>query len=254
MKIGVCGGIERAPMIKSLGFDYIEENLSKIAALSEEDFEKRVDEYKALGLPVYSFNGFFGGDISIYGENSMDGVKEYASRALLRAHKLGGKVCVIGSGKARAIPDGVSREFAEIRFAEVVSVCADIADKYGIKIVVEPLNSCETNFINTVSEGAGIAQRVGKANVGALVDFFHFYMEGECDSEVSKIADVLIHAHIARPNADRCAPKAEDAETVARWAELLKSIGYGEAISLECKYNDFENEIKEAAKYMEFFR
>ena len=102
MKIGVCGGIERAPMIKSLGFDYIEENLSKIAVLSEEDFEKRVDEYKALRLPVYSFNGFFGGDISIYGENSMDGVKEYASRALLRAHKLGGKVCVIGSGKARA--------------------------------------------------------------------------------------------------------------------------------------------------------
>ena len=58
MKIGVCGGIERAPMIKSLGFDYIEENLSKIAVLSEEDFEKRVDEYKALRLTVYSFCGF----------------------------------------------------------------------------------------------------------------------------------------------------------------------------------------------------
>ena len=59
MKIGVCGSIERAPIIKSLGFDYVEENLSKIAGLSEEDFEKIVKEYKSLGLPVYSFNCFF---------------------------------------------------------------------------------------------------------------------------------------------------------------------------------------------------
>jgi hypothetical protein len=40
MKIGVCGSIERAPIIKSLGFDYVEENLSKIAGLSEEDLKE----------------------------------------------------------------------------------------------------------------------------------------------------------------------------------------------------------------------
>jgi sugar phosphate isomerase/epimerase len=244
MKIGVCGSIERAPIIKSLGFDYVEENLSKIAGLSEEDFEKIAEKYKALGLPVYSFNCFFGSNISIYGENSIEEVKEYTSRALLRAYRLGGKVCVIGSGKARAIPEGISREFAETRFTEVVSVCADIADQYGIKIVVEPLNSKETNLINTVSEGAEVAKRVGKANVGSLVDFFHFYLQGERDDNIIKNADTLIHAHIARP--DRYAPKMADAETVAHWTGLLKAINYHGALSIESRFDDFEKEITEA--------
>ena len=59
MKIGVCGGIEKAPIIKALGFDYIEENMFKIASLSEQDFSERARQYEKLGLPVYAFNCFF---------------------------------------------------------------------------------------------------------------------------------------------------------------------------------------------------
>lgn len=253
MKIGVCGGIERAPIIKSLGFDYIEENLSRVAGLTEEEFEETVKAYSDSGLPVYSFNCFFG-EISMYAENSLAEIKEYASRALFRAHRLGGKICVIGSGKARAIPDGVRCEFAERRFADIVSLCADIAAEYGIKIAIEPLNSRETNFVNTVSDAARIAKSSGRENAGSLVDFFHFFMENESENGVINNADSLIHAHIARPNEDRLSPKAEDAEAVAGWAELLKSIGYDGAISLECRYKNFEDDIKEARKYMEFFR
>ena len=253
MKIGVCGGIERAPIIKKLGFDYIEENLSKTAGLTEDKFEELLEKYRELGLPVYSFNCFFG-DVSMYAENSVEEIKKYASRALERAYRLGGKICVIGSGKARAIPAGESREFAEQRFTDIVSLCADIANEYGIKIVIEPLNSHETNFVNTVSAATRIAESTCRENVGALVDFFHFFMENESEDGVISNADSIVHAHIARPNEDRLSPKAEDVETVAHWAELLKSIGYDGAISLECRYKNFEDDIKEARKYMEFFR
>ena len=253
MKIGVCGDIERAPIIKKLGFDYVEENLSKTAGLTEEKFEEMLKKYSDLGLPVYSFNCFFG-EISMYSENSLVEIKEYASRALFRAHRLGGKICVIGSGKARAIPDGVSREFAERRFTDIVSTCADIAAEYGIKIVIEPLNSRETNFVNTVPAATRIAKSSRRENVGALVDFFHFFMENESEDGVISNADSILHAHIARPNEDRLSPKAEDSEAVEHWAELLKSIGYDGAISLECRYKNFEDDIKEARKHMEFFR
>ena len=254
MKIGVCSGIERAHIIKALGFDHIEENLFRIASLTDDEFEKTVCEYKKLDLPVYYFNCFFGGDISLYGDNSLDAVRNYASGAIERAHRLGGKVCVIGSGKARALPDGVSREFAVRRFTEIVSVCADIADRYGMKIAIEPLNSKETNFINTVSEASGIVKATQRENVGSLIDFFHSFMEGEGDGGVLNNADTLIHTHIARPNADRLSPRAEDEMTVAHWAELLSGIGYDGAISLECGYRDFENDLKEAAKYMRYFK
>lgn len=246
MKIGVCGGIERAPIIKALGYHYVEENMSKIAALTEQDFADRVKQYEGLDFPVYSFNGFFGGDVSLYGEASMLDIREYSERALRRAKELGGEICVIGSGKARAIPNGISREFAERRFCDVISLCGDIADKYGIKIAIEPLNSKETNYINTVSDSADIAKRSGKDNVGALVDFFHFFMENESDDSIIKNEDVLIHAHIARPNADRLSPTKDDAKVVAHWAGLLKKIDYKGCVSIEARFVDFEQDIKEA--------
>lgn len=64
-----------------------------------------------------------------------------------------------------------------------------------------------------------------------------------------------MHAHLARPNADRMAPCAEDAEALAHWAELLKKIDYRGAISLECRYGDeFERRLTEATPLMQAFR
>ena len=40
MKIGVCGGIEKAIIAKSIGYDYVEENLNKVAKMSDRDFSK----------------------------------------------------------------------------------------------------------------------------------------------------------------------------------------------------------------------
>ena len=244
MKLGVCAGLEQAPVIKALGFDYVEENMFRIASLSELDFTETVRGYERLGIPVYAFNCFFGGDCSIYTDTALDEIRKYATIALRRAHALGGSICVIGSGKARAIPTGVSRELAEARFTDVVSLCSDLADAYGIRIAVEPLNSKETNLVNTVSEAAAIAKMTKRQNVGSLVDSFHFYLEGESDSGLFDHADTLIHAHIARP--DRYAPKLADSEDVARWLKLLLRIGYRGALSVESAFLDFEAEITEA--------
>lgn len=254
MKIGVCGGIERAPIIKSLGFDYIEENMDKTVKLSDGEVEERIRTYDKLELPVYSFNCFFGKEITIYGENSLKEVEEYASKALLRANKFGASICVIGSGAARNIPNGISREFAEKRFCDAVSICADIANTYGIKIAIEPLNRNETNYINTVKEASYVAKNCGKENAGALIDFFHFFMENENEEEIVKNIDSIIHAHIARPNADRTVPKVEDRSTVSRWAKCLKDTGYNGAVSIEAKYVDFESELTETVKLIELFR
>lgn len=251
MKIGVSGSIKRASVIKSLGYDYIEEMLETIAGLSESEFVERVSLYEKLDLPVYSFCCFFSGNMSLYQENSLAEVKKYASHAIDRAYRLGGKICVIGSGGVRMIREGVSREFAEKRFTDVISICGEIADKYGIKIAIEPLNSNETNFINTVSEAANIAKMSKKQNVGSLVDFFHFFMENESDDGVIKNADTLIHAHLARPNIDRHTPKTEDIQTVTHWFELLKKIEYQGALTIEANFVDLENELRET---MEFFK
>lgn len=254
MKIGVCGNLTRAPIIKDLGYDYIEENLSKIVALTEKEFSEVVREYEKIGLPVYAFNAFFTRDMTMYGENSLAQLQEYGRKAFMRAHELGGSICVIGSGKIRNLHDGISRAFADERFSELLSFYGDIAAQYGIRIAVEPLNKGETNYINTVSEAADIAKRADRKNVGALVDFYHFFLENESDDDLLCVKDSLFHAHIARPNPDRKMPRAEDAPTVGAWAELLKKTGYSGAISVEARFENFEEELCEGTKYIQLFK
>lgn len=38
MKFGICTGYENARLLKTLGYDYVELNLSAIAAMSETEF------------------------------------------------------------------------------------------------------------------------------------------------------------------------------------------------------------------------
>lgn len=255
MKVGVCIHTGKAEFIKSLGYDFIEENLSAVEKATDEKFSLMQKNVEKAGIPVYSFNTFFPKGFSIYGADAMEFTRTYVERAFPRAAALGGKVCVFGSAKARYIEEGTDPDFAEKRLLDVVELCAEQGERHGLTIVIEPLNSNETNYINTVTEGAEIARRLGRGNVGALVDFYHFFMENEPDSNLFDAKDILLHAHLARPNADRMAPRAGDETIIARWAELLKKSGYDGTIALECRYGDeFERLLTEATPLMQIFR
>ena len=254
MKIGVCGSVDRAPIIKKLGYDYIEESLSEIACLTEEEFDERARTYEKIDLPVYAFNFFFPLGMPLYEENPFAELNAYAEKAFSRARILGGRICVLGSGGVRKLSEGVSREYADARLAEVLSSFGDIAEKYGLRIAIEPLNKGECNYINTFAEAAAISKRSHRKNVGALVDFYHFYLENESEANLQKDADCLFHAHLARPNIDRLVPKEEDGETVTHWASVLKKIDYNAAISLEAAYENFEEDLTNAKPFMELFR
>ena len=238
MKIGVCGGITRSIIAKSLGYDYAEENLNKVAKMTDKDFSELVKAYEKLDFPVYSFNCFFGPENILFEDDSIANVKTYAEGAVARAKALGGSVCVVGSGKARNVNEGMDRAFCEQRFVDILSVCGEIAEKNGIILAIEPLSPKETNLINKVCEGADFARRSGSKNVGVLVDFFHFFMNNETDTGLVGCEDVLWHAHLARANVDRKMPSEEDIPTVAKWVDMLKAANYKGHISLEGKYGD----------------
>ena len=258
MKIGVCADIEKATIIKEQGIggiDYIEENMSKLLALTDTEFASRVRDYERLDVPVYSFNVFFAGDTQLYGEEFLKEAGAYARKAFSRAAALGGKICVVGSGKARNIPDGFSRAYCEERFADILSILGERAEDFGIRLAVEPLNKGETNFINSVVEAADMARRVGQGSVGSLVDFYHFFKEGESDEALLKAGDCIIHSHMAAPDVTvKRMPIESDLPTIEHWARLLERIGFAEAISIECRYGDFAAELCERLKYLEPFR
>ena len=100
-----------------------------------------------------------------------------------------------------------------------------------------------------------LAERSGSQAVGALVDFFHFYMNGESDDVLLCAKGRLYHAHIARPAPDRRVPTADDMPTLRKWAQMLSDIGYDGGLSLECAYSeDYEGDLRAAAAVLSVFR
>lgn len=255
MKFGVCGNLSRVPAMQAAGYDYVELNFSTLAMMSEEEFVALREELACRNFRAEAFNGFFKSNVVLYGEGAdLDAIAAYCETAFSRAAQLGGAVAVLGSGGARAIPEGMTKEEAEEQFCRVLTVCGDVAQKYGMRIAIEPLRASECNFINLVSEGAAICRRVNHPAVKLLVDFFHFWCGEEPIEHIADAADVLIHAHIARPNLDRCMPREEDLETVALWAQALRDIGYTGRLSLEGKQaEDFEAGIRATRPHLNLF-
>jgi len=259
MKIGVCASPNQLPLVSELRYDFIETNFSEITDMEENGFKEQTALIEKYSIPSETFNIFFRGGMQLYAPDGnqdplLAEVAAYARKGFSRASAWGGKVAVIGSGFVRGIPEGMTREQTEAQFVRVLEVCGEEADRYGMKIVVEPLSRRECNYIHTVAEGAAVARMANHPAVGVLVDFFHHWKNDDNFDSITDNADILYHAHYARPD-DRNAPNESDREALVQLAALLKKCPKAERISLECTWSpDFETAVREGRPLMEIFR
>ena len=163
----------------------------------------------------------------------------YAAGCLARLKRLGVKVVVFGSGGARRVPDGYSREDA---FAQLTDFCrriAPLARDNGITIAIEPLRRQETNIINTAHEGIALVKAVDRPEIRLLVDFYHLTEEGESPDVVLEAGAMLAHVHVANPKG-RIYPSMPDEAAYAPFFANLCKIGYAGRVSIEGSTTDFE--------------
>lgn len=251
MRFGVCTDVTNLDLIKSLGYDYVEFNLSKTAAMTEEEFEFVMSEVKRTNMIPETFNVAFPAEIKIACDVDMDAVRAYAEKAFSRAAKLGGKIIVVGSGKSRRIPDDYDVDVATKNLCEVFKTLSEIARKYDLRIAIEPLNPKDTNFVQTVADGVRICDMVNEDNICCLVDLFHVHMNGEDLNDIRKYGKYIIHTHLARRNEDRGAPTMADVDSIREFTDILRDIGYDSRISLEGRYNpDFPTAVAETIKLL----
>lgn len=94
-------------------------------------------------------------------------------------------------GRARAIEwllDGLGR-------------VARLARSCGVRIVIEPINRYESNWLNTVDEVMDLINRLGEEHVGVLPDTFHMNIEEPDILEALRRARPrLWHVHVADSN------------------------------------------------------
>ena len=248
--LGICG-TGHAEAAKAAGLDYLEANVTGFLMPENSDEEFAANKALAATItpPIYSANGFFPGDIKIVGpEADIERAVKYSRTALRRASEIGIKILVLGSSGSRSIPEGFSREKARKQFIDFLKLIAPDAEKNGVIVAIEPLQTEETNFINTVPEGAQIARETGSEYIAVIADLFHMARMKEPPEDIINSADKLVHCHIAEVD-ERTAPGVKG-DDFTPYLKALKSIKYDGRMSFECSWQDIDTQLPKAIQTM----
>ena len=248
--LGICG-TGWAEAAKKAGLNYLEANVTGflMPEKSDEEFAANKALAATMNPPIYSANGFFPGDIKVVGpEADIERAVRYSETAIRRASEIGIKILVLGSSGSRSIPEGFDRGKAEEQFTSFLKKIAPAAEKYGVIVALEPLQTAETNFINTVAEGAQIARNTGSDNICVIADLFHMARMEESPEDIITSADKLVHCHIAEVE-ERTAPGVKG-DDFTPYLKALKKIKYTGRMSFECSWQDIDTQLPKAIGVM----
>ena len=248
----VCGKLSQYPLIKQAGYDYIEATVGEflVPDKSDSEFLQRLEEQKRQSAKVISCTVFLPGNLKVTGpETKHDEIVAWAETTFSRAQKAGMSYIVFGSGGARRVPEGFSKQEATQQFISLCKRLAPVAKKFNITVVVEPLNSSEANLINSLKEGAEIVEAVNHPNIRLLCDIYHMLKENEPASEIIKYGKYIKHCHIAE-EVSRSAP-GTNGEDFTSYFRALKQIQYKGCLSIEGSWDDFEKRLNPALQYMQ---
>lgn len=250
-QIGVCTSLANRDIPEAAGCSYIEESVRSflMPEQPEENFQASLQAVKDSKIPVRACNGFLPGSLKAVGpETKHPEILEYAETAFRRAAQAGIGTIVWGSGESRKIPDGFSRAQAEEQFIDLAKQAAALAKRYGVLICLEPLNSGEVNFINSLSEGSAIVEAVGHPSFKLLADIYHLLREGETPEAIETHSTHIRHCHIAEK--EQRTPPGTAGDDFKPFLRALRKIDYRGGISIECRWQNMKEQLPAAVSYL----
>src|SRR4030095_10005899 len=113
VQVGYCTSIKNLAAAKAAGFDYVEVSATEVAGLGDADFDAAAAESKALGIPPPAATLFLPQTIKVVGPDiNVEQQTAHVKKVMSRLSRLGVQVLVFGSGGARRVPDGFSKDEA----------------------------------------------------------------------------------------------------------------------------------------------
>ncbi len=200
--VAVRGGWESAVAhLAALGFDGVELAIRDPAAV---DAGRVADVVRAAGVSVPALGtgqAFLHDGLSI---SSADPGVRGAAAGRLSAHvRLAARLrSLVIIGLIRGRTDG-GVEVTTRRFLEGMKPVLDAAAAAGIRLVIEPINRYETDFLATVDETLAIIDASAAPHLGVLADTFHMNIEEvriEDGLAAAAAAGRLWHVHTADSN------------------------------------------------------
>jgi D-psicose/D-tagatose/L-ribulose 3-epimerase len=244
MQLGCCIGPDHLHDLAAAGGEYAEFTVAgTVMGGDDAAFEQLVERVAAAAIKPRAYNVLLPGDYTVVGP-AVDRARleTYVRTAFARIARLSGPgaIVVIGSGRARSIPDGFDRATAFDQLAEFLGWVGAAAREAGIVIALEHLRRAESNVFTTLRESGDFIRARELHDVRLLVDLYHLMEEGEPLATIDDHADLLVHAHVA--DSERRHP-GTGSYPIADFFARLAANGYAGRCSIECRWGNFPVQI-----------
>ncbi|MEK3890585.1 sugar phosphate isomerase/epimerase family protein [Bacillus sp. FSL K6-3431] len=225
-------------MLEKNGYEFAELTVQSLSQLTEEEFMEtlQVIQQSSLNIPV--FNSFIPPQLKVTGPNVSEGdLENFLDLAMKRVQAAGGEQIIFGSGAARTVPDGFSRERGQEQIKQFLRCCNVYGEKYGLTVAIEPLNKGESNIINTVEEAVLLATELNLPHIKILADSYHMDIEKESFNILRKATKNGWLAHVHISDRERRFPGEMEGKESIDFSKLflvLQEAEYQGLISAEC--------------------
>lgn len=252
MKFGVCTPVRNVRAAYGIGWDFIEESVQHfIRGTIDDELWSAERPSTAPDLPILAANSLVPSSIKIVGPDArFETWTAYMEKVLQRAKITGIATLVFGSSGARNVPEGFDRVAARGQILEFLRGVAPMARDAGVTIVVEPLNTRESNIINSVAEAMEYVQEVDHPNLQCLVDSYHFWMDDEPLDNLRAAMPWIKHVHLADKDG-RTAPGRTGKSDYAPFFATLKAGNYQGHLSVEApKFSGTEMHAEDVLRWL----
>ncbi|WP_036626010.1 sugar phosphate isomerase/epimerase family protein [Pantoea sp. AS-PWVM4] len=183
--------------------------------------------------------------------SALDHIERFTTNdriALLEeAEKITREAVEIGTDTVMVLPRKGIDHLSDAEIMDImtdnIAAIATIGERHGIRYMIEL--PAFTKF-RTLKQGLEVIERVGKKNVGIVVDFWHFYAAGCTPEEVSRMnKDHIFGVHFCDGRVPKnegdtwdetilrsCMP-GEGEIDLTRWSQAVKATGFNGAWSVE---------------------
>lgn len=234
IRIGIRTPFECVPDICSLGFDYLELPLNRIAALSDDEFDELVVYAEAVELRAEVMYAMLPDNLRITGPEVLARLQhDYLETAFDRAHRLGARVIAFDAPVSRNVPAGYDFSLARRQVGNFLRIVQGHAAAFDLQIAIQNYRRAECNLINTVSEAALMAALLNQNNIGVLADTVQMALASESLDALERAGSSLWHVHTGCA-LTRALPASGDGEDYPRLFKTLVRCSYEGRVSAVC--------------------
>ncbi len=224
-------GVEIAPFTVARSVNEVEPDVRKAIREDAAEFDLEITGLHWLLLQP---EGLY---LNHPGDDIRHATRKYLCDLIRFCGEIGGRIMVVGSPKQRNVLPDQNFEVTWDRTRKVFGECLPVAEEHGVTLCLEPLDSAQTNFINTPAEAARMVREIDHPNFRMIIDVRATLCQGLDVAEAIRAhRDDLAYVHFNNANGDGPGYDDTDFVPILRALRDVEYQGYGSVEVFDYSY------------------